>query len=602
MPNFAFLVDVKVSNKKAKRKVRDYKDFNEQEYKADLAKIDISKVICSNNINTICNDYHQKFLNVINKHAPYKEITRKDMKWRSKPWITRGIQKSIKEKASCYKKYIKTRKRFWNDRCNYYRKMIKNRTFLSKKKYYENDFAVNSRNAKRVWKGINELLRNTKKGNDADIFLNENGNIITDNKRVANLFNDFFTNVAEELLKTIENPNTKYQDYLKNPNAHSVFLKEVDFGEVNGILSNLNIQKAGDIYGINNKLIKIGRNEISKNLVDIFNASFRLGQFPDKLKVSMIIPIHKGESKNLSGNYRPVSLLPIIGKILEKIMHSRLYHFFDTMGIITKNQYGFQKNKSTEDALLELHTKIINAYENKKVACGIFLDFAKAFDTVNHKILLHKLEYYGIRGQTLSWLKSYLSNRHQCVRIGEVNSEFTTVKHGVPQGSILGPLLFLIYINDIILSSKKLQFLLFADDTSIFYSDDDLNIVQSTLNEELVHVTEWLKANKLSLNVKKSNLINFINRGTTTKNITIKINDFEIKEVEYAKYLGVLIDNKLSYSHHITQVETKLRKGNAMLYKLRHFLTEDMIKDIYHAHIQSHINYGLSLWGTAVKT
>ena len=304
---------------------------------------------------------------------------------------------------------------------------------------------------------------------------------------------------------------------------------------------------------MNNKLLKIGADEITINLTKIFNFSISLGQFPDKLKVSMIIPIHKGDSKCTTSNYRPISLLPIIGKILEKIMFSRVYNFIQKTEIITKSQYGFQKDKSTEDALMELHTKVIDAFENKKVAYGIFLDFAKAFDTVNHEILLHKLEHYGIRGLSLSWFKSYLTDRQQCVNIDGTKSDFSTIKHGVPQGSILGPLLFLLYINDIVLSSKRLQFLLFADDTSIFATGDSYSEVRTVLNDDLNNVSNWLKANKLSLNIKKSNALNFKNRttpskGTSEKKIEIKIDGNLIEEKEFVKYPGVIIDNK--YSHH----------------------------------------------------
>ena len=313
----------------------------------------------------------------------------------------------------------------------------------------------------------------------------------------------------------------------------------------------MDISKSRDIYGINNKLLKIGVNEITENLTKIFNDSIQLGQFPDKLKVSMIIPIHKGDSQNMTGNYRPISLLPIIGKILEKVMYLRIYDFLDKHGVITKSQYGFQKNKSTEDALLELHTKVLDAFENKKVACGIFLDFAKAFDTVNHEILLHKLEYYGIRGLSLSWFRSYLSDRQQCVKNGDIKSDFTTVKHGVPQGSILGPLLFLLYINDIVLFLKRLQFLLFADDTSIFATGDNQHEVRNLLNEDLNNVSNWLKANKLSLNIKKSKALNFINRNRPgnrdqADQLEIKINGDFIEEQESVKYLGILIDYKLT--------------------------------------------------------
>ena len=301
----------------------------------------------------------------------------------------------------------------------------------------------------KIWQGINEILRKNKKMPSEEIFLNEDGLVITDPKRVANSFNRFFTNVADNLVSKIDKTNSKYQDFLKNPNEHSIFLKEVDFGEVYKIVANLDTTKSGDIYGITPKFLQLGANELSTNLTLIFNKSLSLGAFPDQLKIAKVIPVYKADSKQEHGNYRPISLLPIIGKIFEKIVYNRVYSFIVSQKILVPNQYGFQCGKATEHAFLDLQSRIINAYENKLNSCSIFLDFAKAFDTVNHEILLHKLYHYGIRGSLHNWFKSYLSNRQQCVQVNGHISEFSTVRHGVPQGSILGPLLFLLYINDI---------------------------------------------------------------------------------------------------------------------------------------------------------
>ena len=273
--------------------------------------------------------------------------------------------------------------------------------------------------------------------------------------------------MAEDLLQKIPQPSNKFQDYLKNPNQCSIFLDEVDQGEVFQLLSKLDDKKSGDFYNNTPFLVKLCAKELAENLTIIYNISFNTGTFPDHLKLAQIIPLHKKGPRDQVGNYRPISLLPIFGKILEKLMFNRIYSFITDKKILSPSQFGFQVNKSTEQAILKLQSFAINAIEEKDYACSIFLDFAKAFDTVNHNILLRKLDYYGIRGHVNDWFKSYLINRKQCVKLCEYTSDFEVVKHGVPQGSILGPLLFLVYINDIVLSSKIFKFLLFADDTCL---------------------------------------------------------------------------------------------------------------------------------------
>ena len=200
-------------------------------------------------------------------------------------------------------------------------------------------------------------------------------------------------------------------------------------------------------------------------------------------------------------NYRPISLLPILGKCLEKLMHNRLYKFLIHEKILYQGQYGFQRGKSTDHAIFDIHENIIHSLEKGEIPCCIFLDFAKAFDTVNKDILITKLNHYGIRGNALNWINSYLTDRKQCVTVNGETSDFLPVNVGVPQGSILGPLLFLIYVNDLVESSHIIKFVMFADDTCLFLSHKDVNVLNATLNEELPKICDWLTANKLSLNI-----------------------------------------------------------------------------------------------------
>ena len=288
--------------------------------------------------------------------------------------------------------------------------------------------------------------------------------------------------------------------------------------------------------------------------------------------------------------------------LAEMFPFSRLTKFLDKHNIIYEHQFGFQKNRSTTLAVLDINTRIIKALDDGNYAASVFLDFAKAFDTVNHEILIDELENYGVRGIVKNWFESYLKNRHQIVKIGDTLSDKMQITCGVPQGSILGPILFLLYINDIKNSSKILKFFLFADDTSTFLISKDIQELESIYNKELSYVTDWLNANKLTLNVKKSNLILFKNAKKPAKTLNIKIKGEQIEEKEYTKYLGILIDNKLSWNYHIKHTNLKISKGIGILTKLRRYLSKNVLRTLFYAFVQPHIDCGLLVWGSATPT
>lgn len=342
----------------------------------------------------------------------------------------------------------------------------------------------------------------------------------------------------------------------------------------------------------------------------IINQSLCTGICPNSLKIAKITPIFKKGDPHLTDNYRPISLLPVISKVLEKVVFLQVYDYFINNNLLYDSQYGFRKFHSTEFAALEFTDKIVTNLDQGTLPVAIFLDLSKAFDTIDHSILIHKLQYYGFHGTSLSWFKSYLNNRKQYVQYSDVNSSHSQITTGVPQGSILGPLLFIIYMNDIVEVTKKFHFTIYADDTSLIepictFTSDLNNSIEATeaINNELKLITDWLCLNKLSLNAKKTKMMIFHHRQRSIKNLRLDliINDTRIEQVNEFNFLGILLDECLTWNPHVNKIACKISVINGTLSRLKKFLPHDILKTIYNALVQPHLNYGVLLWGKNSK-
>ena len=287
---------------------------------------------------------------------------------------------------------------------------------------------------------------------------------------MSNVFNNYFTCIAKKTNSNIKFPPKNYTDYLSHTNTNTFFLTPTDKNKIPFIISSLDLHKSSSPNSIPVKILKLLKYDVSQQLSDTFNMSFSTRQFPSVLKIAKVIPIHKKQSKVDYTNYRPISLLSNIEKIIAKLMYKRLSNFLDINNLIYSFQFGFRSKYSTTHALINLTESIRQSLDEGSFGCGIFVDLQKAFDTVDHKILLHKLDYYGIRGICNDWIKPYLSDRNQFVSINGYNSYLMPVGCIVPQGSVLGPLLFLIYINDLHKAIQYCKVHHFADDTNLFHT------------------------------------------------------------------------------------------------------------------------------------
>ena len=381
--------------------------------------------------------------------------------------------------------------------------------------------------------------------------------------------------------------------------SNTVFLQPVSENEIKNITKAFSSEKAAGYDNISMSIVKLTINYISRPLTHIVNLSLSQGFVPDEMKIARVIPLYKSEDKSFVKNYRPVSILPVFSKILEKVFYNRILNYLNKNEILYANQYGFRKGHSTASALLDLYDKISEAIDKKEVAVGVFLDLSKAFDTVNHNILFEKLEYYGVRGIALSWIKSYFSNRKQFVQFNNSSSTSKNITCGVPQGSILGPLLFLIYINDICNVSTLAKLILFADDTSLFFSHRDPVYLVNMINQELEKFSIWLRTNRLSLNLDKTKFMIFKPRQKLLElDVKLLLNDREIDQVEKIVFLGVILDDKLSWKSHISQVSTKISKSIGIIRKSSFFLLKQSLFTLYYSLVYPYLQYCNIVWAS----
>ena len=358
-----------------------------------------------------------------------------------------------------------------------------NRELIKFKKSYATFFENHCNNIKKTWQGIRSIINIKNPVSPRIAQLNINGIIIDKPKQVANEVNNFIVNVGPSTEKDVPKvPNILPDNFLKNRNQFNLIIAHVSNEEVLEIIKSLT-NKANGPSSIPLNLLQDVADIIVFPLCHIINKSFLKGIFPDKLKIVKVVPLHKGGSTEDLNNFRPISLLSIFDKIIEKLMHKRLYHFLELHNVLFENQFGFRKNNSTSYALMEITEHVKESIDKGKFGCGIYIELRKAFDT--HSILFKKMEYYGVRGVLLEWFKSYLTGRNQYVFYNGESSDLKPISCGVPQGSVLGPLLFLLYINDLPNVSTKMKFFLFADDRNIYFEADDMLKVEKVVNNEL---------------------------------------------------------------------------------------------------------------------
>lgn len=580
-------------------------------------RVELSKKIVNHNIlNTefkayvdsieVIEDVNSCINDIINKYNSLLQSCTKTVKKRVNlkgtqcPWMTLDLWQLIKIKNNHLKKVKRNPgDRHAKEMLDHISKKVERCKKACKRAYYEK--ILNNTTHSKLWKNINQIFGRFKNSNNTTLIVN--GRKVKDDAEKCELFNEYFSTVGHNLASKIpiegrQNPLTTV-----TPIRESIFLRPSSSNEIINIIHNLSSNKSPGPDNIPASIIKYNATTFSNILNTCFNKIIATGQYPRCLKESKVCPIYKSGDSCLLDNYRPISTLSVFNKVFEKLLANRLVNFFEKHNVIYKFQYGFRQACSTTTALTELVDFVVNEIDCRKIVGALFIDLKKAFDTLNHEILLNKLRCYGVRGLVNDLFRSYLSNRTQFVCINDKRSSIKPILTGVPQGSNIGPLLFLVYINDLGNLSLSGTPRLFADDTALFYPDSTPHSVVNRINQDLVTLKVFFSSNLLSLNIQKTKYMLFRSpRKKIPPHLDPVLENTVIDKVDSFKYLGIHLDSTFSWETQIKSVEKKVSTLCGVLRRVTYFLPRHALLKFYYAHIHSQMQYAIIVWGRACKS
>ena len=568
-----------------------------------LNDTDWSKCLESTCVDAAWHEFKETFMNIVNTIAPVKEVR---LKQRTEPWMTCEILSNIRNRdkllysfrksgdSSTYKEYCTVRNR------------VQREIKLAKSSYFSEQIEENQNDPKRLWRQLKNLGYSHKQKDSASVVLKIDGEMCFEAKSIADHFNIFFTTVAQKLVEKLPTPTNMYSTLssvftnfysYKIPMGDSLVLQTVSESFVHTELLKLNTSKSTGLDEIPSKFIKEGADIVQFPITHIINLSILTNTVPRDMKTARVRPIFKKNSPLEASNYRPVSILSVVSKILERSVYVQLSDFLERNQLLFEHQSGFRSGFSTDTCLIHLLDYIRGNTSNGLFTGLIMLDLQKAFDTVNHEILCNKLSAMGVI--STEWVSSYLTNREQVISVNNQYSDYNHITCGVPQGSILGPLLFLCYVNDMQISiDSDCKLILYADDSAILYAHKDPSHIAAKLGKQLESCSNWLVDNKLSLHLGKTECMLFgpPRKLKNVENFKVKCYDTIIESVTCVKYLGLNIDNFLSGENIVRSIVEKVNARLKFLYRHRKHLDFKCRMTLVSALIQCYFDYSCSSW------
>lgn len=523
-------------------------------------------------------EFHGKVMQIFHKTFPVRRLRIK----KKKPWFTRGLRLSSRNLRVLHHIRKFTNNPFFHSYFNKYRSIYRKLIGLAKKLHYRNRFAAASNKQRESWSIISDIR-------------NKNHFIpnLNEGTLCPNLVNNYYCSVAGNLTMNILQPADPLSFLPSNAGVTGTFyFVPTGAEELRDTILQIKNKNGSGFDGLSIKLFLNLPGEVLEILAQAINISWESGVFSPCLKLAKVIPIHKSGDPTEPSNYRPISLLSSLSKIVEKLVKKRMISFLDFNHVLSTHQFGFRESRSTNDAIFQFLEGLYSGLNGGGVTAAAFCDLSKAFDCVDHQILLRKLHHYGFRGVALSWFQSYLSGRCQRVCVGSTLSDILENYCGVPQGSVLGPVLFLIFINDLASLNVTGRFTLFADDTTILWHCDDRLSLERAIQVDLRLLKSWCDSNLLLLNLSKTNIVSFrCDLGLSD------LGDMSVECRPETKFLGVTIDSDLSFKPHIAVLSKKVSSGCFAVRMVAVELGHSLSRSVYFALVESRLRYGICFWG-----